>query len=118
MQIRLTVVDPLGPPSEPRGRATACDVLVTAPAGTALAAVASGLASAVGEGGAERLERSREVGGGQVVLYARLGGGAQGEHGAVDQGRLAQGAALGVEALRTGVQHDLSAADLPAALQA
>ncbi|WNZ11098.1 FHA domain-containing protein [Streptomyces sp. 11x1] len=70
MQIRLTVVDPLGPPSEPRGRATACDVLVTAPAGTALAAVASGLASAVGEGGAERLERSREVGGGQVVLYA------------------------------------------------
>ncbi|MGW0841330.1 FHA domain-containing protein [Streptomyces sp. NPDC002787] len=70
MQIRLTVVDPLGPPSEPRGRATACDVLVTAPAGTALAAVASALASAVGEGGAERLERSREVGGGQVVLYA------------------------------------------------
>ncbi|MDX3645965.1 FHA domain-containing protein, partial [Streptomyces sp. MB09-02B] len=70
MQIRLTVVDPLGPPSEPRGRATACDVLVTAPAGTALAAVASGLASAVGEGGAERLERSREAGGGQVVLYA------------------------------------------------
>ncbi|WP_406196770.1 FHA domain-containing protein [Streptomyces europaeiscabiei] len=70
MQIRLTVVDPLGPISEPRGRATACDVLVTAPAGTALAAVASGLASAVGEGGAERLERSREVGGGQVVLYA------------------------------------------------
>ncbi|MBD9728827.1 FHA domain-containing protein [Streptomyces caniscabiei] len=70
MQIRLTVVDPLGPPSEPRGRATACDVLVTAPAGTALAAVASGLASAVGEGGAERLERSRETGGGQVVLYA------------------------------------------------
>ncbi|WP_371579842.1 FHA domain-containing protein [Streptomyces sp. NBC_01314] len=70
MQIRLTVVDPLGPPSEPRGRATTCDVLVTAPAGTALAAVASGLASAVGDGGAERLERSREVGGGQVVLYA------------------------------------------------
>jgi hypothetical protein len=58
MQIRLTVVDPLGPPSEPRGRAAACDVLVTAPAGTALAAVASGLASAVGGGD------------GQVVLYA------------------------------------------------
>ncbi|MFE7764525.1 FHA domain-containing protein [Streptomyces sp. NPDC057438] len=70
MQIRLTVVDPLGPTSEPRGRATACDVLVTAPAGTALAAVAAGLASAVGDGGAERLERSREAGGGQVVLYA------------------------------------------------
>ncbi|WP_406169731.1 FHA domain-containing protein [Streptomyces sp. NBC_00996] len=67
MQIRLTVVDPLGPPSEPRGRAAACDVLVTAPAGTALAAVASGLASAVGGGdsqivlyaGAERLDGQR-----------------------------------------------------------
>lgn len=71
MQIRLTVVDPLGPPSEPRGRATACDVLVTAPAGTALAAVASGLASAVGgDGSAAPSERSREPGGGPVVLYA------------------------------------------------
>jgi hypothetical protein len=71
MQIRLTVVDPLGPPSEPRGPATACDVLVTAPAGTALAAVASGLASAVGgDGGAAPLERGRESGGGAVVLYA------------------------------------------------
>ncbi|MFJ3227221.1 FHA domain-containing protein [Streptomyces sp. NPDC086783] len=67
MQIRLTVVDPLGPPSEPRGRAAACDVLVTAPAGTALAAIASKLASAVagGEGplvlyaGAERLDAQR-----------------------------------------------------------
>ncbi|MFJ6832213.1 FHA domain-containing protein [Streptomyces sp. NPDC091209] len=72
MQIRLTVVDPLGPPSEPRGRATACDVLVTAPAGTALAAVASGLAAAVGGsgGGASQSERGRESGGGQIVLYA------------------------------------------------
>ncbi|MFD8425438.1 FHA domain-containing protein [Streptomyces sp. NPDC059466] len=71
MQIRLTVVDPLGPPSEPRGPAAACDVLVTAPAGTALAAVASGLASAVGgDGGASPSERSRELGGGPVVLYA------------------------------------------------
>ncbi|MGW3630282.1 FHA domain-containing protein [Streptomyces sp. NPDC005122] len=71
MQIRLTVVDPLGPPSEPRGRATACDVLVTAPAGTALAAVASGLASAVGgDGSGAPSERSREPGGGPVVLYA------------------------------------------------
>ncbi|MFI0967247.1 FHA domain-containing protein [Streptomyces sp. NPDC021080] len=71
MQIRLTVVDPLGPPSEPRGRATACDVLVTAPAGTALAAVASGLAAAVGgSGGASQGERGREPGGGQIVLYA------------------------------------------------
>ncbi|MFD4530385.1 FHA domain-containing protein [Streptomyces sp. NPDC058470] len=67
MQIRLTVVDPLGPPSEPRGRAATCDVLVTAPAGTALAAVASGLASAVGASdsqvvlyaGAERLDAQR-----------------------------------------------------------
>ncbi|WP_406372300.1 FHA domain-containing protein [Streptomyces sp. NBC_00647] len=71
MQIRLTVVDPLGPPSEPRGRATACDVLVTAPAGTALAAVASGLAAAVGgSGGTSQGERGREPGGGQIVLYA------------------------------------------------
>ncbi|MEZ3182888.1 FHA domain-containing protein [Streptomyces pimonensis] len=45
MQIRLTVVDPLGPSSPARGRAASCDVLVTAPAGTALAAVASALAS-------------------------------------------------------------------------
>ncbi|MHA5049793.1 FHA domain-containing protein [Streptomyces sp. SD15] len=65
MQIRLTVVDPLGPPSEPRGRAAACDVLVTAPAGTALAAVASGLAAAVGGDGG-----TAPLGGGPVVLYA------------------------------------------------
>ncbi|MEV6594115.1 FHA domain-containing protein [Streptomyces acidicola] len=72
MQIRLTVVDPLGPSSEPRGRATACDVLVTAPSGTALAAVASGLASAVGgDGGASQPDRGREQhGGGAIVLYA------------------------------------------------
>ncbi|MFH8390600.1 FHA domain-containing protein [Streptomyces sp. NPDC018036] len=71
MQIRLTVVDPLGPPSEPRGRAAACDVLVTAPAGTALAAVASGLAAAVGgSGGASQGERGREPAGSQIVLYA------------------------------------------------
>ncbi|MFE6360139.1 FtsK/SpoIIIE domain-containing protein [Streptomyces sp. NPDC057806] len=68
MQIRLTVVDPLAPPpAAARGRAASCDVLVTAPAGTALAAVASALASAVsaGEGpvvvyaGAERLDSAR-----------------------------------------------------------
>ncbi|MEU1461001.1 FHA domain-containing protein [Streptomyces sp. NPDC005727] len=66
MQIRLTVVDPLGP-SPQRGRAVSRDVLVTAPAGTDLAAVASGLAAAVaGEGGA-----GRDTGGGApVVLYA------------------------------------------------
>ncbi|MFF4491652.1 FHA domain-containing protein [Streptomyces sp. NPDC001544] len=63
MQIRLTVVDPLAP-SPQRGRAASRDVLVTAPAGTALAVVASGLAAAVaGEGG-------REATSAPVVLYA------------------------------------------------
>ncbi|MCD9878536.1 FHA domain-containing protein [Streptomyces guryensis] len=62
MQIRLTVVDPLGPPDRAGRRTASCDVLVTAPAGTALAAVASALASAVaGEASAS---------GGAVVLYA------------------------------------------------
>ncbi|MFD3615222.1 FHA domain-containing protein [Streptomyces sp. NPDC058676] len=70
MQIRLTVVDPLGPPDRAQGRAASCDVLVTAPAGTALAAVASALASAVPADAGTPLERSREVGGGPVVLYA------------------------------------------------
>ncbi|GAA2254851.1 hypothetical protein GCM10010145_23600 [Streptomyces ruber] len=71
MQIRLTVVDPLGQPSEARGHTTACDVLVTAPSGTALAAVAPGLAAAVGGGaGAVPPERGRESGTGPVVLYA------------------------------------------------
>ncbi|WP_280882031.1 FHA domain-containing protein [Streptomyces pseudovenezuelae] len=70
MQIRLTVVDPLGPPDRVRGRTASCDVLVTAPAGTALAEVASALSSAVsGDGGATPPERGRE-GGGPVVLYA------------------------------------------------
>ncbi|KAB2973051.1 FHA domain-containing protein [Streptomyces sp. SS1-1] len=70
MQIRLTVVDPLAPPSAARGAAASRDVLVTAPAGTALSAVASALASAVsGEGGAARGAES-ERGGGPVVLYA------------------------------------------------
>ncbi|MES9519799.1 FHA domain-containing protein, partial [Streptomyces capoamus] len=65
MQIRLTVVDPLGPAPQ-RGRAVSRDVLVTAPAGTELAAVASALAGAVtGEGGT-----GRETGGASVVLYA------------------------------------------------
>ncbi|SDC00312.1 FHA domain-containing protein [Streptomyces prasinopilosus] len=45
MQIRLTVVDPLGLPSPARGH-----VVVTAPAGTALAAVAAALVSAVSGG--------------------------------------------------------------------
>lgn len=71
MQIRLTVVDPQAPADRAAGRAASCDVLVTAPAGTALAAIASALASAVaGEGapvsgqpvlwaGAERLDPQR-----------------------------------------------------------
>ena len=58
MQIRLTV---LAPPSG-QNPARACDVLVTAPAGTALAAVASGLATAVcgpegSQGGARTVSR-------------------------------------------------------------
>ncbi|MFE6624692.1 FHA domain-containing protein [Streptomyces sp. NPDC057740] len=69
MQIRLTVVDPLAPSAPARGRAASCDVLVTAPAGTALAAVASALASAVSAGdgpvvlyaGAERLDDRRST---------------------------------------------------------
>ncbi|MFF4441925.1 FHA domain-containing protein [Streptomyces sp. NPDC001621] len=65
MQIRLTVVDPLGPAPQ-RGRAASRDVLVTAPTGTDLAAVASALAAAVtGEGGT-----GRDTSGSPVVLYA------------------------------------------------
>ncbi|MFE9606960.1 FtsK/SpoIIIE domain-containing protein [Streptomyces sp. NPDC006012] len=65
MQIRLTVVDPLGP-SPRRGRAASRDVLVTAPAGTALAAVTSALAATVaGDGGPGR-DPSNTL----VVLYA------------------------------------------------
>lgn len=63
MQIRLTVLGPRsGQTAEPPGRPVvprgACDVLVTAPAGTALATVASGLAAVVAGGE------------GPVVLYA------------------------------------------------
>ncbi len=58
MQIRLTVLGPLG------GQiAHACDVLVTAPAGTALAGVTSGLAAAVAAAGSD-------LGSGAVVVYA------------------------------------------------
>ncbi|MFF0743241.1 FHA domain-containing protein [Streptomyces sp. NPDC004111] len=72
MQIRLTVLAPRGgqsratTPGAPApgapGAAAACDVLVTAPAGTALAAVASGLAAAVQGPGPETT--------GAVVVYA------------------------------------------------
>ncbi|MBT2427174.1 FHA domain-containing protein [Streptomyces sp. ISL-112] len=59
MQIRLTVLAPRSGQTPAR----ACDVLVTAPAGTALAAVASGLAQAVsGPEGSQ--------GGGAVVFFA------------------------------------------------
>ncbi|MGW7289694.1 FHA domain-containing protein, partial [Streptomyces sp. NPDC054847] len=58
MQIRLTVLAPRGGQSAPAARP--CDVIVTAPAGTALAAVASGLAAAV----------SGPDVSGTVVLYA------------------------------------------------
>lgn len=70
MQIRLTVVDPLGPPDRARGRAASCDVLVTAPVGTALAAVATALASAVPADGSTSRAGEAERGGGPVVLYA------------------------------------------------
>lgn len=60
MQIRLTVVDPLGPSAPARDSAPRSDVLVTAPAGTALAAVASALVQAVSGGD----------GSGTPVLYA------------------------------------------------
>ncbi|NEE11634.1 FHA domain-containing protein, partial [Streptomyces sp. SID7499] len=60
MQIRLTVVDPLGPSAPARDGAPRSDVLVTAPAGTALAAVASALAQVVSGGD----------GSGTPVLYA------------------------------------------------
>ncbi|MEU1697218.1 FHA domain-containing protein, partial [Streptomyces hirsutus] len=62
MQIRLTVVDPLGLTSPARGH-----VVVTAPAGTALAAVAAALVSAVSGGdGASGSAGSS----GAPVLYA------------------------------------------------
>ncbi|MFI5807810.1 FHA domain-containing protein [Streptomyces sp. NPDC051561] len=75
MQIRLTVLAPRGgqsrgatPPAPAAGAPAApaapasCDVLVTAPAGTALAAVASALAAAVQGSGPETT--------GAVVVYA------------------------------------------------
>ncbi|QNE79375.1 FHA domain-containing protein [Streptomyces finlayi] len=61
MQIRLTVLAPRSGQNPTPARA--CDVLVTAPAGTALAAVASGLASAVSG-------PDSSMGGGAVVLFA------------------------------------------------
>ncbi|MGW0873618.1 FHA domain-containing protein [Streptomyces sp. NPDC002740] len=76
MQIRLTVVDPTGAPfpapgsaraggPQARARSASCDVLVTAPAGTALAAVAGALAAAVSGEGAPSASSAAAV-----VLYA------------------------------------------------
>ncbi|WP_211125273.1 FtsK/SpoIIIE domain-containing protein [Streptomyces yatensis] len=79
MQIRLTVLGPRSahpgrsghhpaPASAPHALMGAVDVLVTAPVGTALASVASGLADAVAAAGYEAGGGSG--GGGAVVLYA------------------------------------------------
>ena len=85
MQIRLTVLAPRS--GQTPGRS--CDVLVTAPAGTALSAVASGLASAV-------TGPEDSVGGGAIVLYAG--------HERLDAQRCALGdhdtAAFAVESIR------------------
>ncbi|MFI1253244.1 FtsK/SpoIIIE domain-containing protein [Streptomyces netropsis] len=62
MQIRLTVLGPLSGHTTPHAT-RACDVLVTAPAGTALASVASGLAAAAAAAGCD-------LGSGAVVVYA------------------------------------------------
>ncbi|MCF3104552.1 FHA domain-containing protein [Streptomyces roseoverticillatus] len=67
MQIRLTVLGPLSghhstAPAVPAATC-ACDVLVTAPAGTALAGVTSGLAAAAAAAGCD-------LGTGAVVVYA------------------------------------------------
>ncbi|WP_030548477.1 FHA domain-containing protein [Streptomyces albus] len=72
MQIRLTVLGPLSGHA-PRS----CDVLVTAPAGTALAAVAGGLAATVAAGAEPG--RGAETGGpgGSVAAGARSSGAAQ-----------------------------------------
>ncbi|MFI1183702.1 FtsK/SpoIIIE domain-containing protein [Streptomyces sp. NPDC020799] len=61
MQIRLTVLGPLSGHTTHATRA--CDVLVTAPTGTALASVTSGLAAAVAAAGSD-------LGSGAVVVYA------------------------------------------------
>ncbi|MCQ8192192.1 FtsK/SpoIIIE domain-containing protein [Streptomyces rugosispiralis] len=79
MQIRLTVLGPRSahpgrsghhpaPASGPHALVGAVDVLVTAPVGTALAAVAGGLADAVAAAGYEAGGGSG--GGGTAVLYA------------------------------------------------
>ncbi|MFG2332323.1 FtsK/SpoIIIE domain-containing protein [Streptomyces sp. NPDC048604] len=65
MQIRLTVLAPHTGHGHSGAAGRSCDVLVTAPAGTALAAVASGLAAAVAGP-----DSTGPVSTGPVVLYA------------------------------------------------
>ncbi|MGV9878409.1 FHA domain-containing protein [Streptomyces sp. NPDC003006] len=106
MQIRLTVLGPRSGQTERQGRppvATgvhgACDVLVTAPAGTALAAVASGLATAVAGSesplvlyaGPERLDAQRcTLGEPPLIDGAVLSLGAPAEPGPEPSGAAAQ----------------------------
>ncbi|MEU1131990.1 FHA domain-containing protein, partial [Streptomyces sp. NPDC005900] len=106
MQIRLTVLGPRSGQTEQQGRPTAapgvpgaCDVLVTAPAGTALAAVVSGLATTVAgsEGalvlyaGPERLDAQRcTLGEPPLIDGAVLSLGAPAEPGPEPTGAAAQ----------------------------
>ncbi|MEU4794517.1 FHA domain-containing protein [Streptomyces sp. NPDC023327] len=106
MQIRLTVLGPRSGQTEQQGRTQAapgvhgaCDVLVTAPAGTALAAVVSGLATTVAgsEGplvlyaGPERLDAQRcTLGEPPLIDGAVLSLGAPAEPGPEPTGAAAQ----------------------------
>uniref|UniRef100_UPI000ADC300F FHA domain-containing protein n=1 Tax=Streptomyces alboniger TaxID=132473 RepID=UPI000ADC300F len=106
MQIRLTVLGPRSGQPEQQGRPPAatgvhgaCDVLVTAPAGTALAAVASGLATAVAGSdsplvlyaGPERLDAQRcTLGEPPLIDGAVLSLGAPAEPGPEPAGAAAQ----------------------------
>ncbi|MDX3849054.1 FtsK/SpoIIIE domain-containing protein [Streptomyces sp. AK02-01A] len=99
MQIRLTVLAP----RSGHGAGRVCDVLVTAPPGTALAAVASGLATAVSGSDAS----------GSVVLYAgreRL----DAQRCALGEPPLIDGAVL---SLQVPGEDDAPAEDAPARLQ-
>ncbi|UFQ15971.1 MULTISPECIES: FHA domain-containing protein [Streptomyces] len=106
MQIRLTVLGPRSGQTEQQGRPAgaagahgSCDVLVTAPAGTALAAVASGLATAVAGSdsplvlyaGPERLDAQRcTLGEPPLIDGAVLSLGAPAEPGPEPAGAAAQ----------------------------
>ncbi|MEV7197460.1 FHA domain-containing protein [Streptomyces sp. NPDC093510] len=106
MQIRLTVLGPRSGRTDPQGRPAAapgapgaCDVLVTAPAGTALAAVVSGLATTVAGSeaplvlyaGPERLDAQRcTLGEPPLIDGAVLSLGAPAEPGPEPAGAAAQ----------------------------